>query len=46
MEKCPDPQGYLEFSISSSLISTAAGSDTMSMMSGFDNMSIDSTVET
>ena len=45
LEKCPDPNGYLEFSICSTLISTGV-SDTMSMMSGFDTMSIDSTPDT
>jgi len=45
LEKCPDKGAFLEMSISSNLVSTVTGSDTMSMMSGmdnFDSMSIDS----
>ena len=46
IEKCPDADAYLEFTVRSTLISTVSGSDTMSMMSGFDNMSIDSGPDT
>ena len=46
IEKCPDPNGMLHFTVSSQLISITSGSETMSMMSGMcgaaDNMSIDS----
>ena len=46
IEKCPDPNGLLNFTISSQLISITSGSETMSMMSGMcgaaDVMSIDS----
>lgn len=46
IEKCPDKNAYLEMAVKSKLINTVTASETMSMMSGFDNldnMSIDST---
>ena len=45
LEKCPDPDGYIEFTVCSTLISTGGtASETMSMMSGIDMMSeMDST---
>ena len=43
IEKCPDKTSYLEFEITSVLI--AAISDTMSTMSGLDNMSCGSGLE-
>jgi len=48
VEKCPDPNAKLEFSIKSTIINTS-GSETMSMMSGMqgaDVMSIDSGPDT
>ena len=46
IEKCPDPNGLLNFTISSQLISITSGSETMSMMSGMcgaaDVLSVDS----
>lgn len=46
IEKCPDKNAYLEFTIYSQLISITSGSESMSMMSGIhglvDGMSIDS----
>jgi len=42
IEKCPDNDAYLKFTLKSVLINTVSGSDTTSMMSGFDNMSTDS----
>jgi len=49
IEKCPDPEAYMVFSVSSSCINITSGSETMSMMSGVmgaDVMSIDSGPET
>lgn len=49
IEKCPDPNAKLDFSITSTLINTTSGSETMSMMSGMqggDVMSIDSGPDT
>ena len=45
LEKCPDKDSYIEFSIQSKLINVNAGSDTMSMMSGFDNLDLDSNID-
>jgi predicted ester cyclase len=45
IDKCPDKSAYLELKISAKLIGAVTASDTMSMVSGFDNydnMSIDS----
>ena len=44
IEKCPDKNAYMEFSIRSKLINivNAQTGDTMSMMSGLESMSIDS----
>ena len=45
IEKCPDKNAFIEITVKSKLINAVTGSDTMSMMSGFenfDNMSIDS----
>ena len=42
IDKCPDNDAYLTFKLKSILINTVSGSDTASMMSGFDNMSTDS----
>ena len=46
IDKCPDKDAYLVFSVKSTLINIASGSDTMSMMSGLDNISVDSGPET
>ena len=45
LEKCPDKDSYIEFSVLSKLINVNAGSDTMSMMSGFDNLDLDSNID-
>ena len=37
IEKCPDKNAYLEIAVHSTLLNAVTGSDTMSMMSGFDN---------
>ena len=45
IDKCPDKDAYIEIVVKSKLINQITGSDTMSMMSGFDNfdnMDIDS----
>mmetsp|Transcript_38978 Transcript_38978/g.59266 ORF Transcript_38978/g.59266 Transcript_38978/m.59266 type:complete len:233 (+) Transcript_38978:223-921(+) len=42
IERCPDKDSFLELEMRSTLISATAGSEAMSLMSGFDNMSIDS----
>ena len=49
IEKCPDAEAFMVFSVSSSCINITSGSETMSMMSGVmgaDVMSIDSGPET
>ena len=49
IDKCQDKQAYLELSMQSQIINQVGASDTMSMMSGFDNfdsMSINSGVDT
>ena len=45
IEKCPDKDSYMEFSVKSTLINITTGSDNISEMSGFDNMSHDSVPE-
>ena len=45
IEKCPDKDAFLVYSVTSTLINVTSGSETMSMMSGMqgaDVMSIDS----
>ena len=45
LEKCPDKTAYIELVVSSKLMNTMSGSESMSIMSGFENfdsMSIDS----
>ena len=34
IEKCPDPEAFLIFDLTSTLINVTSGSETMSMMSG------------
>ena len=50
IEKCPDANALLHFTVSSQLISITSGSETMSMMSGMcggaDAMSMDSGPDT
>lgn len=45
LEKCPDKDSYIEFQITAKLINSTAGSDTMSMMSGMDNLDLDSNID-
>ena len=40
--KCPDKNAYLEYSVKATRINTEAAADTMSMMSGMDNIDLDS----
>ena len=40
-----DKDSYIEFGIQSKLINVNAGSDTMSMMGGFDNLDLDSNID-
>jgi hypothetical protein len=46
IEKCPDKDAYLEFKIQSSIVQNLGISDTMSTMSGLDDICVDSGPET